>query len=142
MGGGIALISNIWIVDDKTNRNTDSMEIHRFIQHAKALNVNLHVLYRPPTTSVLSFCTDQADVLEYNITTVIGHPILIGDFNIHFEQPENSDTRTFSDFLDSMNLHKKVMFPSHTSLQTLDLVLEDLSNQLLNGKQRHPILRP
>ena len=107
------------------------MEIHRFILHAKVLSINLYVLYRPPTTSVLSFCTDLADVLEYNITTNTGNPIIIGDFNIHMEQPENPDTRTFNDFLDSMNLHNKVMFPTHTSLHTLDLVLEDLSNPVI-----------
>ena len=82
-----------------TNRNTDSMEIHGFILHAKALSINLYVLYRPPTTSVLSFCTDLADVLEYDITTNIGNPIIIGDFNIHLDQTENPDTRTFNDFL-------------------------------------------
>ena len=105
-GGGLALIfkDNLWIVDDKANRNTDSMEIHRFIPHAKALSINLYVLYRPPTTSVLSFCTDLADVLEYNTTTDMGNPIIIGDFDIHLDQPENSDTITINDFLDSMNL--------------------------------------
>ena len=133
MGGGVALIfkDNLWIVDDNTNRNTDSMEIHRFILHAKALSINLYVLYRPPTTSVLSFCTDLADVLKYNITTDMGNPIIIGDFNIHMDQLENPDTRTFNDFLDSMNLHNKVMFPTHTSLHTLDLLLEDLSNPVI-----------
>ena len=68
-----------------------------------------------------------ADVLEYNITTDTGNPIIIGDFNIQMDQPEKPDTRTFNNFLDSMNLHNKVMFPTHTSLHTLDLVLEDLS---------------
>ena len=112
------------------------MEIHRFILHAKALSINLYVLYRSPTTSVLSFCTDLADVLEHNITTDTGNPIIIGDFNIHLDQPENPDTRTFKDFLDSMNLHNKVMFPTHTSLHTLDLVLEDLSNQVIETVSR------
>ena len=107
------------------------MEIHRFILHAKALSINLYVLYRPSTTIVLSFCTDLADVLEYNITTNMGNPIIIGDFNIHLDQPENADTRTFNDFLDRMNLHNKVMSPTHTSLHTLDLVLEDLSNPVI-----------
>ena len=80
-GGGVALIFkyNLWIVNDKTNRNTDSMEIHRFIPYAKELSINLYVLYRPRATSVLSFCTNLADVLEYNITINMDHPILIGD---------------------------------------------------------------
>ena len=133
MGGGVALIfkDNLWIVNDNTNRNTDSMEIHRCILHAKVLSINLYVLYRPPTTSVLSFCTDLADVMEYNITTDMDNPIIIGNFNIHLDQPENPDTRTFNDFLDSMNLHNKVMFPTHTSLHTLVLVPEDLSNPVI-----------
>ena len=110
MGVGVALIfkDNLWIVNDNTNRNTDSIEIHRFILHAKALSINLYMLYRPPTTSLLSFYTDLAYVLEYNITTDIGNPIIIGDFNIHLYQPENSDTRTFNDFMDSLNLHNIV----------------------------------
>ena len=138
MGRGVALIfkDNLWIVDDNTNRNTDSMEIHRFILHAKALSINLYVLHRQPTTSVLSFCTDLADVLEYNITTDMGNPIIVWDFNIHLDQPENPDTRAFNDFLDSMNLHNKVMFPTHTSLHTLDLVLEDLFNPVIETVNR------
>ena len=138
MRGGVALIfkDSLWIVDDNTNRNTDCMEIHRFILHAKALSFNLYVLYRPPTTSVLSFCTDLADVWEYNIITDMGNPIIIGDFTIHLDQPENPDTRTFNDFLDSLNLHNKVMFPTHTSLHTLDLVVEDLSNPVIETVSR------
>ena len=66
----------------------------------------------------------------------MGHPILIMDFNTHLDQPDNSDTRTFNDFLDSMNLHNKVMFPTHTSLHTLDLVLEDLSNPVIETVSR------
>ena len=57
------------------------------------------------------------------------HTIQIGDVNIHLDQPENSDTRTFNDFLDSMHLHNK--FPTRTSLHTLDPVLEDLSNPVI-----------
>ena len=46
MGEGVALIfkENLWIVDDKTNRNTDSIEIHRFILHAKALHQLISVI--------------------------------------------------------------------------------------------------
>ena len=53
-------------------------------------------------------------------------------FNIHLDQPENFDTRSFSDFLDSMNLHNKVTFPTHTSQHTL----EDLSNPVIEMVSR------
>ena len=64
------------------------------------------------------------------------HLILRGDFNIHLDQAENSGTRTFNDFLDSMNFHNKVTLPTHTSLHTLDLVLEDTSKQVIETVSR------
>ena len=66
----------------------------------------------------------------------MGNLIIIGDFNIHLDQPENSDTRTLNDFLDRMNLHNKVIFPTHMSLHTQDLVLEDLSNSVIEMVSR------
>ena len=84
----------------------------------------------------MSFCIDLADVLEYNITTDMGYPILIGDFNIHLDQPENSDTRTLNDLLDSMNFHNRVIFPNNTSLHILYLVTEDLSNPVIEMVSR------
>ena len=66
----------------------------------------------------------MANVLENNIVSDRGKTILTGDFNIHMDDPEDLDTITFNDFLDSLDLINLVNFGTHTSNHTLDLVIQ------------------
>ena len=83
----------------------------------------MFVIYQFPSTSVLTFCNDLANVLEESILNLTGYISLVGDFNIHVDQVYNSDSITFSDFLDSFGLSNKVQFPTHKHQPTLDLVI-------------------
>ena len=53
--------------------------------------------------------------------------ILLGDFNIHMDDPLDPDTITFDDCLDSLDLTNLVNFGTHTSNHTLDLVIQSNS---------------
>ena len=93
----------------------------------KSLVLSLYTVYRIPNTSVLIFCDEMANVLENNIVSDRGETILIGDFNIHMDDPEDLDTITFNDFLDSLDFINVVNFGTHTSNHTLDLVIQSNS---------------
>ena len=128
IGGGIALIykSNISIeVKSGTTRDLLTMEYHDYKVHFKSLTLNLYVIYRFPNTSVLMFCTELATVLERNILDMTGKLVLLGDFNIHMDVVDDSDTITFNEFLDSFNLENLVHFPTHKCRHTLDLLITD-----------------
>ena len=94
LGRGIALIykENYTINDHKINTNTQYMELSTFDLHIQDCVIDLLVIYRYPNTSVVSFCSDLADILGNNIHTLKGHCILKGDFNIHTEDVLDNDT--------------------------------------------------
>ena len=51
-------------------------------------------------------------------------PLLVaGDFNIHVDIPDNSDSVNFIDLLDSMGLVQHVKSPTHQHGHTLDLLI-------------------
>ena len=75
----------------------------------------------------ISLIHEMANVLENNIVSDRGEAILIGDFNLHMDDPEDPDTITFNDFLDSLDLINLVNFGTHTSNHTLGLVIQSNS---------------
>ena len=58
---------------------------------------------------------------------------MIGDFNIHMDDPLDGDTKLFNDFLDAFNLTNKVDFPTQIRPSTrFDPHLEGISNCTFN----------
>ena len=126
---GIAVVSksHINIEEDKDKAEYQTMELLHLSVKVKSLVLSLYTVYRISNTSVLTFCDEMANVLENNIVSDRGETILIGDFNIYMDDPEDSDTITFNDFLDSLDLINLVNFGTHTSNHTLDLVIQSNS---------------
>ena len=50
--------------------------------------------------------------MEMNVNSP-GHLIIMGDMNIHMNDSANNDTITMHDILDSFNLMKNVLVPTH-----------------------------
>ena len=73
--------------------------------------------------SMLEFVGILSDTLEQNILADWGDLILIGNFNVHMDNPTDSDTILFNDFLDSFNLVNKIDFEMHQNHHTLDLII-------------------
>ena len=100
----------------------------------------MFVIYQFPNTSVLTFCNALADVLEESILNLTGYISLVGGFNIHVDQVHNSDSITFSDFLDSFGLSSKVRFPTHKHQHTLDLVISSCMDSFIQSVYRGHLL--
>ena len=77
--------------------------------------------------SVLGFTENLADYLESNIN-VTGKLVIVGDLNIHISDELDSDTITFSDFLEAFGLVNMITFPVHRLQNTLDLVITYQAN--------------
>ena len=47
----------------------------------------------------------------------------MGDLNTHTNDPENQDTITFDDTIESLGLRNQVNFPTHRLQNTLDIII-------------------
>ena len=77
------------------------------VKQQNGRSLNLYVIYQYPNTSMLEFVGILSDTLEQNILADRGDLILISNFNVHMDNPMDSDTILFNDFLDSFNLVNK-----------------------------------
>ena len=96
------------------------MECADFSIKLPSKTIHLRQIYRPPDESVLQFCQELTTYLEQNINTT-GNTLLMGDLNIHTNDPKNQDTITFEDTIESLGLRNQVNFPTHRLQNTLDI---------------------
>ena len=137
-GGGTALLykSQLRVLDYNDKNNLETMEYSSYQLRLGNRNLNLLVIYRLPTSSVINFGHELTTLIETNILNNRGDPLLIGDFNIHTDIPEDSDTINFNDLLDGLNLKNYIDFPTHRSHHTLDLILTDADSNLIHSVEQ------
>ena len=108
------------------------MEFAEYNIMLKTKTINMYVIYRPPSTSVLKFCEDLFDLLSDNIVQDRGKLLLVVDFNIHVDDHNNADTITFKEFMESIGIRNHINFTTHTSHHALDLVLTNEDDRLVS----------
>ena len=82
----------------------------------------LVVLYRPPAGNLTEFIDDFSDFLTKIF--LCDRPLLIvGDFNIHIDDPGDSQARTFLERINTFGLVQHVRQATHSGGHILDLVL-------------------
>ena len=86
-----------------------------------------------PFTSVLTFCNDLVNLIELNITKNRGKLLLVGDLNIHLDEPAHSDTILFTDTLESLDLQNMVKSPTHRSGHILDVIITECNSPLVTS---------
>ena len=106
------------------------------MQNSEIKLFNLYIIYRHLNRGALQFTDSIANLLEKNILSDCRELILNGDFNIQMEKPHLSDTILFNNFLDTLNLTNKVMFSTHLSQHTIDLILVENQSMIVNGIKR------
>ena len=102
---------------------------------------NLFCIYRPPPSkknkSSDSMFFDQfSDFLEHS-DSLPGKTLLMGDFNFHFENVENKNSRKLHDIIDMFNLTQSVSAPTHNQGHLLDLVFSKQSDNILTSTKLH-----
>ena len=86
------------------------MEHQSFRLHFNYLAVNLWIIYRLPSTSVLQFCNEFSTIQENLIYNQADKNIFIGDFNLHIDIEDDAHTLNFLDMLEYYNLSNLVEF--------------------------------
>ena len=108
------------------------------VKQQNGRSLNLYVIYQYPNMSMLEFVGILSDTLEQNILADWGDLILIGNINVHMDNPTDSDTILFNDFLDSFNLVNKIDFETHQNHHTLDLIITSYDyDSITNVSQGH-----
>ena len=121
--GGIALLYHSSLkVKQLTTMASANLECACYEVTGKNNTIDLAIVYHIPGTSMINYCSKLVDLLGETITQK-ADMIMIGDFNIHMDDPLDSDTILFNNFLDGFNLTNKVDFPMHKSGHQLDLIL-------------------
>ena len=107
------------------------MECADFSIKLPSKTIHLGLIYRPPDGSVLQFCQELTTYLEQNINT-IGDTLLMGDLNIHTNDPENQDTIIFEDTMEILGLRNQVSFPTHRLQNKLDIIITTEDSDIIS----------
>ena len=139
-GGGVGIISkenfHVKQVPSFTATSFESMEI---MATAVSVIIRLVVLYRFPPSSKnklkrAQFIAEFSDLLEY-LAPLTGKLVIVGDFNVHWDDKSNAETKQSVDTLHSFGFTQHVTGPIHLRGHTLDLVLTRSADSLI-----HPCL--
>ena len=140
-GGGLGIIHKDYITinSSKATKNHNTMEYIRYSLRIKQTSNDICVIYRFPGTSVIDFCKELASEIEENINLTSDRCVYIGDFSIHVDE-DNPETTTFNDIMESFNLKNLVSFPTHIHQHTLDLILDNRDNPIVQGVTKGQLL--
>ena len=109
------------------------MEYQTFRLCFNYLTVNLGIIYRLPSSSVLQFCNEFSTIQEDLIHNQTDRNIFIGNVNIHMDIEDDTNTLNFLDTLECYNLCNLVDFKTYVANHTLDLVLDDKTHPLVTS---------
>ena len=114
---------------------SEIMEYMEPITNFKGIVCNIYIIY----CIVIPFCSKPSDLMESNVFKDCRHLIMLGDFNIHVNNPEHPDTVIFNDFLETFDLINFTTFPTNVSRHTLDfdLVITSSRRLIKSIKQGH-----
>ena len=82
------------------------------------------------------FFDQFSDFLEHS-DSLPGKTLIMGDFNFHFENVENNNSRKLHDITDMFNLTQSVSEPTHNQGHLLDLVFSKQSDNMLISTKLH-----
>jgi exonuclease III len=143
-GGGVGLIHRESFVVQPNVDITDtypSFEYQCLSIRAETL-MQLVIIYRP-TRSRKNTCTmddflQDLEVFLGELTILPGSLIVVGDFNIHVNKPDEKHVKLFNNMLNTMHLHQHINEPTHKSGNTLDLIISRTNEELLAGTKVLP----
>ena len=128
-GGSIAAIykSDLDLKENKHVTRFKTFEVMETLLDTSKGLIRFVNLYRCPYTKKNRFTVAQflIEFEEYlnDLQTKTGTALLVGDFNIHMEKPEEFYTQKFQKLLDDFGLAQHIIEPTHEDGGTIDLVI-------------------
>ena len=130
-GGGVA-----FIVRPNINVTVNILQHFHYFEYMDiTINVSgivsrIILVYRPPSNkgnSSLSFLREFSTLME-SLLTAENRLIVLGDFNFHVEDPNNSDAQKFLTMIADFGLVQHVNVSTHIKGHTLDLVMSRVTD--------------
>ena len=87
-------------------------------------------MYHLPLSSMSTFFTEFEFLLEFHIPFKI-YVIFVGNFNIHVDDLNESNSLHFLKLLNTFNLCQHVSLPNRNSDHILDLIITNASSNLV-----------
>ena len=138
-GGGIALV---YKSDYKfeVEKDKKSASFEHFLGKLTGGNLTFTVMgvYHPPVTSIQqsdSIFIDQLLDKIKDCASANQGLIVLGDFNIHINDPGNTDAAMLIDAMSALGFTQAVSSATHTSGNTLDLVFTECDSDINKGLQ-------
>ncbi len=105
------------------------LEIMDLKLESKDRTIRIVSVYRPPRSEKRKYpITDFYEDMEKLVShykTMKDEVIFCGDYNVHVNKPEESETRRFNSIIESVDLRQHVTGKTHDKGNTVDLVLSD-----------------
>ena len=127
-GGGVGLLCNSKLSFKKCNlMDPSSFELLSGLIPFGNSCIRVQMIYRMPPSAKNKlkkgdFISEFASLLEI-VTTLPGKLLIAGDFNIHWEDPNDSEKREFEELLLTFGLQQHVSDSTHLSGHVLDFVI-------------------
>ncbi|XP_070543766.1 uncharacterized protein [Ptychodera flava] len=127
-GGGVALVyKSIMKLLSWKPFNFKSFEATLATLSYNGISIKLIVLYRPPPNKRNKFTIQQFlsefGILLEQLSSCDSHLFIVGDFNLHIDDLQNTNTKKFTDIIDSFGLKQWVQTSTHIRGHILDLII-------------------
>ena len=138
LGGGVAAIykSSLKVTKARSRTNYKSFEHLECLLHTQNGLVRFINIYRPDYSSkhrftVNAFLEEFTDYVQ-DVTTLPGHPVFVGDYNLHVEDDTDGGARKFLDILNNYGYKQMVNQATHRLNGTLDLIFTTDPSKIKN----------
>jgi exonuclease III len=135
-GGGVAIISHLCLTVKYNQTSTySSFEHMEIVLTFQNIMIGLLIICRPPPSpknqhTFMHFKYEFTSLLD-RICLSTGHQIILGDFNIHMDNNENSHCIQFNNILNSFGLLQHVNQPTQIYGHTLDLIISRENDKII-----------
>ena len=134
-GGGITIICQNELKCETKNSPFHATSFE-FLHLGITINnkyFSLYTIYRlDPNVEKMSVFFDEFATYLENWTLVSHGVLILGDFNIHIDLPNDSKASTFLEILKMFNLVQHIVVPTHKSGDTIDLIISHPNDFVYN----------
>ena len=136
-GGGLGILYKSSINVERLNTtHFATFEMGIWKLKFRKTEIVVAAVYRPPYSSkhrktVPMFIAEFSDTLSHILARYNNNRLLLaGDYNIHMDDSNNSDTKAFLELLDNLDCQQHVDCQTHESGHTIDLLISPRSTSL------------
>jgi hypothetical protein len=138
-GGGVGILfrDSLSYKQKPSSINASSFESMEGYFSTPGSCIHIALIYRiPPSTknklSKSLFLEEFTSLLEH-LCILPGKVLIIGDFNIHWDDQNNAECKHFMDILDSFDLVQHVDFATHIGGHTLDFIISRSGDNIIDA---------